>query len=318
MQSDTGVEDHTLSALSHEMMDLLRTCGWECVVVRPAVNQKLYNRILGIGNTPVYPGTTSMRWCTRSTKIDPMDQWREENSSGLTLTGLRLGESKMRDGKIKKGCAAGGECGLPDIDERTYSPLLRWTTCHVIDWLNGDVANEVTSIMGDVFRLTRKLVEIYRVQSVPTLEGWDPVVSAARFGCQGCPAIEESAVAPKSVVARNGAGSPLNEIYAVWHEARLFKNRCFATAERMAEKSRGQKLPGPIRMAVRKILFERIMDIQRRSGVVLVTPEDEAFIRDCWERKVYPRDWSEADELNPMPEDAPLFDTLLAPASKQP
>jgi len=39
---------------------------------------------------------------------------------------------------------------------------------------------------------------------------------------------------------------------------------------------------------------------------VLVRPEDIAFIHDCWERKVYPRGWSEADELvEPMAD--PLF-----------
>lgn len=51
------------------------------------------------------------------------------------------------------------------------------------------------------------------------------------------------------------------------------------------------------------------MNIQRRAGIVLITPEDEAFIRDCWDRKVYPRGWTEADEEQKAPlEDAPLFD----------
>ena len=41
-----------------------------------------------------------------------------------------------------------------------------------------------------------------------------------------------------------------------------------------------------------------IMDIQQRSGVTLITSEDEAFIRQCWADKRYPRGWSEADEYN--------------------
>ena len=61
-------------------------------------------------------------------------------------------------------------------------------------------------------------------------------------------------------------------------------------------------------MAVRKVLFERIMDIQRRAGIVLVTPEDEAFIRKCWADKRYPRGWSELDEATVPPSDAPLYD----------
>jgi DNA sulfur modification protein DndC len=134
VRSDTGVEDPALVAVAEGLTAVLERSGWTCALVRPEIHQRLYNRILGIGNTPVYPGIRLMRWCTRSTKIDPMDAWREGNAPGLTLTGLRLGESAMRDGKLKRSsCAAGGECGIPDPGEGKYSPLLRWTTCQVID-----------------------------------------------------------------------------------------------------------------------------------------------------------------------------------------
>jgi len=49
------------------------------------------------------------------------------------------------------------------------------------------------------------------------------------------------------------------------------------------------------------------LDIQAQSGVTLVTPEDIAFIHDCWERKVYPRGWSEADEATEEPEERNLI-----------
>ena len=101
---------------------------------------------------------------------------------------------------------------------------------------------------------------------------------------------------------RNGEGHPLNELYDVWFEARLPQNRCVNL------KKGRVGMPGPIRLEARKRLFARVMDVQARAGVVLVTPEDEAFIRRCWADKVYPRGWSEADELTPMPADAPLFD----------
>jgi DNA sulfur modification protein DndC len=307
VQSDTGVEDAGLQAVSAAMMDLLRGCGWECVVVRPETRQKLYPRILGIGNIPIHPGITSMRWCTRSTKIDPMERWRKEHSSGLTLTGLRMGESKMRDGKlIRRGCSAGGECGIPDSSDRTYSPLLNWTTCHVIDWLNGMVAKDVSKVMGDVFALTRQLVEIYGVRiGQPTFDWSEPEIKAARFGCIGCPAIQVEAFAPPSVVARYGEGSPLLELYSVWFDARRRRNRLF----RPLEMKRGNAKKdgyGPIKLSFRPLLFERVMCIQRRAGVTLITPEDEAFIRQCWRDKVYPKGWSEADEAI-LPPNGPLY-----------
>jgi len=301
VQSDTQVEYEMLTAISQDMMTLLRKSGWECVVVLPKIHEKLYNRILGIGNTPIHPGIRSMRWCTRSTKIDPMNRWRAEHSSGLTLTGLRLGESSMRDGKIKKrGCAAGGECGIPDPAEDNYSPLLNWTVCHVIDWLNGAVSKNVRGVMGDIFAVTQRLVNIYGVKvTQDNFEFGDPTVSASRFGCIGCPAIEASRHAPTSVIARHGADSPIGELYDVWFEARRPASRLWGPNWR--------RQFGPIKMSVRKHLFARVMDIQRRAGVTLITPEDEAFIRECWAKKVYPRGWSEEDEGREPPTQEPLF-----------
>jgi len=295
VQSDTMVEEPHLQAIARDTVSVLEASGWECAMVEPEINQKLYNRILGIGNTPVHAGGGRfMRWCTRATKIGPMNRWRKEHSSGLVLTGLRLGESMDRDTKIKKagGCAAGGECGIPPATANTYSPIVNWSTCIVIDWLMGKVPRRCRDLMKDILPTTKRLVEIYEV-SIGQDGLWEDAgreVSAARFGCIGCPAISSERFAPKSTVKRNkGRLSALNEIYDVWFEARRRDNRL------VSPRTGGR---GPIKMAVRKILFARIMDIQRRAGVILVSPEDEAFIRQCWQDKVYPRGWSEADEEN--------------------
>lgn len=308
VQSDTGVEDAALMSLSAKLTTDLKKTGWTCAVVKPAVHEKLYNRILGIGNTPVHPGGRTMRWCTRSTKIDPMDRWRKVNATGLVLTGRRIGESAMRDAKINRhGCSAGGECGIPEESANTYDPILRWTTCQVIDWLRGHVGREVVSVMQDFYQTTAQLVELYGViigQSglVFSDGSVDPEVVSGRFGCYGCPAIS-SGSAPKATVKRNGTESPLNELHDVIAEARMRRNRCYG--------SRIGKEYGPVKMEVRKRLFERVMDIQRRAGVVLITPSDARFIRKCWRNKVYPRGWREEDELVIDPaelERFPLFE----------
>lgn len=306
VQSDTGVEDPGLMAVSAKMVAALRASGWECAMVEPKISERLYNRILGIGNTPIFPGVQGMRWCSRSTKIEPMKRWRKSNAGGLTLTGLRLGESAMRDRKIKSSCAAGGECGLPMPDETTYSPILHWPLCSVIDWLQGYVDRSIRSTMGDLSAITRELLAIYDVKvDRNVFEFADPIVEAARFGCVGCPAIQASANAPASSIARYGRESPLNELYDVWFEARRRVNRCWKwRASWTGTSNHGF---GPIKLAVRPVLFERVLDIQRRAGVVLVRPVDEEFIRQCWADKVYPRGWSEADESTVPPEGVELF-----------
>lgn len=297
VMSNTTIEEPDLQSNIDRYLDLMDRSGWDCSVVTPEIHEKLYNRILGIGNQPIHPGIRNFRWCTRSTKTDPMDRWRIDNPSGLTLIGLRWGESAMRDGKLmKRGCEAGGECGIPDPDERTYAPILEWKTCQVIDWLSGHVDKNVRKVIADILKVTKQLVEVYEVKwGQSGFEFHEQEIDTARFGCRGCPAIEVGPDAPRSVVSRNGKDSPLNEIYSVWHLARLPKSRL------MRVDDDGNVTYGPIKMAVRWHLFALIMDIQRRAGVVLITPEDEAFIRQCWENKVYPRCWSEADELTEEP-----------------
>jgi 3'-phosphoadenosine 5'-phosphosulfate sulfotransferase (PAPS reductase)/FAD synthetase len=304
--SDTGVEYEILREVTADMLALLRASGWECTVVEPRINEKLYNRIFGIGNTPIHAGATRMRWCTRSTKIDPMNRWRKEAGAVVALTGLRWGESKMRDGKLRRaGCGAGGECGIPEPDTMTYSPIINWTTCNVVDWLSGMVERPVRNLMGDVFEITGRLGRAYGIKFGETGFGWEPPeVQTMRFGCIGCPAISATGQAPASAKKHDGHAALL-ELYALWEEARKPENRL--------HRANIQRFGGPIRIEARKRLFVKLMDIQRRAGIVLVTPEDEAFIRDCWERKVYPRGWSEADESTPIPA-GPLFNVEVANA----
>ncbi len=305
VRSDTGVEETNLMAVSWELTDLLRSFGWDCGVVRPEVHERLYTQILGRGLPPIHPGIRRMRWCTRSTKIDPMARWKggvtEDGAAPLSVTGLRLGESAMRDGKLKKSfCAAGGECGIPDPGEGRYSPLLNWKLCHVVDWLSGNVGKAVRDAMEDVFEVTRKLVAIYGIATATNLFEEEEIISTARFGCIGCPAIGAEANAPLSVKRRNGFQSPLNELYDVWFEARQPQNR-------LVWNEGGKSGMGALKMETRKRLFSRVMDIQQRAGVVLITPEDEAYIRQCWADKTYPRYWSAADE-EVTPSLGPLFD----------
>lgn len=233
-----------------------------------------------------------------------MNRWRKANAGGLILTGRRLGESTKRDEKIKAhSCSAGGECGIPAPGKDTHDPILNWSTCQVIDWLNGHVAKEVRDVMADVFAVTRELVKIYGViVRRNVFEGFDPEVEAGRFGCYGCPAIGGMRGAPSATIKRNGVSSPLNELHDVMDEARKRRNRLWG--------GRIGKEFGPLKMEVRKALFARVMDIQERSGVVLITAEDEDFIRSCWTNKVYPRGWSEEDEAVEVPSDFPLFDMV--------
>jgi hypothetical protein len=205
----------------------------------------------------------------------------------IGLSGVRWGESDVRDGKLKAGgCAAGGECGLPETGDGVYGPIITWQTCKVLEWLGGAEADT----MPDLAPLMKSLLDIYEAkqQDVPDLFGAPPKVTALRFGCIGCPAISNEKIT-KAKRHQNHGYVHLRRIYDIWDRLYNKTNRCLRLKE-------GQYRSGPIRLEASKRYFAELLDIQNQSGVALVTEEDEAFIRGCWERKVYPRGWSEADE----------------------
>lgn len=313
VMSDTTVEFPFLRGIADRLMAALAKCGWECQVVTPPVNQRLYCRIFGIGVTPVHPGNrTRMRWCSRATKINPMTRYAKTLAEDvLQLSGVRWGESDVRDGKLKaKGCAAGGECGLPEPGDRVTAPIITWKMCQVIDWLSG--REGVADAMPDTVGLTRELVEVYNVKTadVGFLTATPPPSTALRFGCIGCPAISNVKVTRSKEAANHPEWSHLRRIYGVWDALYNKANRCCRLRTDTYRKQ-NKNWPkgwnpdygyGPLRMEARKQYFPEILDIQDKAKVTLVTPEDIAFVHECWEKKVYPRGWSEADEsVQPPP-----------------
>lgn len=318
VMSDTGVEYPFLRVIADKLMAALSATGWQCEVVTPKINERLYNRIFGVGNTPIHPGGRKMRWCTRSTKIDPMKRFsRKVADDVIQLSGVRWGESANRDGKLKSGgCAAGGECGLPDPGEGVFGPIITWKTCKVVEWLSGEAGDDVSNVIADLLPIMCKLVDVYEVKrGQEDLFGELTAVQALRFGCVGCPAITRERVIAGSAGREHPNWMHLRRIQAeLWPALYLRKNRCCHMRTKPAKKPKnpsvGDQSPtlgfGPLRMTARKYYFAELLDIQEKAGVTLVTPEDIAFIHDCWERKVYPRGWSEADELT-VPPDETLY-----------
>ncbi len=303
--SDTRVEYPFLRGIADAVMEILTASGWRCEIVTPPVNQRLYCRIFGVGNTPIHPGGRRMRWCTRATKIDPMKAFaRTLGEDVLQLSGVRYGESEIRDAKLhKSSCAAGGECGLPDPGEGVCGPLLSWKLCKVLEWLGGKAG--VSDVIGDLLPHMARLLEVYDVKATgDDLFGQPPVTTHMRFGCIGCPAISNEKVTKSSEGRKHPLFVHLRRIYGIWQALYLAENRCCRVQGHpkfSARKVGNQIGVGPLRMEVRKRYFAEFLAIQADAGVVLVTPEDEAFIRDCWARKVYPRGWSQEDELVRLP-----------------
>jgi hypothetical protein len=150
--------------------------------------------------------------------------------------------------------------------------------------------------MADLIPIMRQLVDVYEVRKgQENLFGVPPKVTSMRFGCIGCPAISNEKITESKQGRKHPQWQHIKRIYEIWGELYKRENRCVRFCD-------GKWSRGPIKITARQRYFSKLLDIQEKSGVTLVTPEDIAFIHDCWDRKVYPRGWSEADELVVEPE----------------
>jgi DNA sulfur modification protein DndC len=220
LYADTRLELPPLHINATMLMKQLSDRGFNCQVVQAEIDKRFLVYILGRG---VPPPSNTMRWCTSRIKVEPMMKALYDLRSQLLpserllmLTGVRVGESAVRDQRISTSCSKSkAECGqgwmqnetAPQTD--TYAPILHWRLCHVWDWL----------VMMDLHG--------FSVQMVYEAYGGDEAKEiAARTGCMGCP------LASKDVALEYVLGmkewkylKPVEGLRALYTEWRSFSNR---------------------------------------------------------------------------------------------
>jgi DNA sulfur modification protein DndC len=301
--ADTRQELPPIQAAAEAIMEKLRQRNWIKVhVVRAPIDKRFMVYILGRGVPP--PNNNTLRWCTRQIKVEPMAAALEEAiaqmpGSALMITGVREGESAVRDGRIKMSCSKdGAECGqgwyqqvLPEAKGirgrlATLAPILHWRVCIVWDWLKfyapqPEFGGWPTKILADAYG------------------GDDAEEINARTGCIGCPLTEKD-TALETVIATPGWAhlEPLRELKRIYRWMRRPEQRLRKSGvERLKDGSiaKNPQRMGPLTIEARKTALAQILDIQARAGVDLINAEEEARIRELIAAHTFPEKW-EGDE----------------------
>lgn len=319
--ADTRQELPPIQQAAELVMERLRRRNWITMhVVRAPLDQRFLVYILGRGVPP--PNNNTLRWCTRQIKVDPMaaalgDAIAQIDGTALMITGVREGESAVRDGRISMSCSKdGAECGqgwyqqvLPEakgIKGRiaTLAPILHWRVCHVWDWIGRasclpSHGEWPIAIMADAYG------------------GDDAADIAARTGCIACPLTEkDTALEIVIQMPRWSHLAPLLELKPIYRWMRLPAQRHRKSGvERLKDGSiaKNPQRMGPLTLAARSEALERILDIQHRARVDLINAEEEARIRELIAARTFPDKW-EGDEPNATA----WLDSVYADGSTQP
>lgn len=319
--ADTRQELPPIQMAAEQIMARLRLRNWITVhVVRAPLDKRFLVYILGRGVPP--PNNNTLRWCTRQIKVEPMAQALQAeladlSGTALMLTGVRQGESAIRDGRIAMSCSKdGAECGqgwyqqiLPETKGvrgkiATLAPLLHWRVCTVWDWLKvwapmPEFGGWPTQILADAYG------------------GDDAKEINARTGCIGCPLASRDTALETIVEMPAWAHlRPLLELKPLYRWMREPTQRLRkAGLERLKSGAIGKnpQRMGPLTLEAREQALERILDIQARAQVDLINAEELARIRELIAAKTFPNKWS-GDE----PRADTWMDSIYADGSVQP
>jgi DNA sulfur modification protein DndC len=306
--ADTRQELPPLAVAAARIMDELKERGVNVEVVTAPMDKRFMVYILGRGVPP--PNNNTLRWCTRQIKIDPMEaalRARLEDLPGkiLMITGVRLGESAIRDRRIELSCSKdGAECGqgwyqqvLPNASGlrgrlATLSPLLHWRVCHVWEWLRHWAPEQE---FGDWSTAT--IADAYGGNEAEEIN--------ARTGCIGCPLASKDAAL--DTILQNPLWAylePLKGLRDLWRELREPKHRLRKSGlETLASGKTGSnpQRMGPITLVSRLMGLDRVLSIQRainavalergRPTIDLINDQEEARIRELIAVKTWPNGW---------------------------
>jgi DNA sulfur modification protein DndC len=267
LYADTRLELTPLSIAAYRIIEELKAKGYNVRIVMAEMDKRFMVYMLGRGVPP--PNNRTLRWCTQQIKIKPMEMALQEihaqHGKVLMLTGVRQGESAIRDGRISMSCGKdGAECGQGWYQEDksitalsdTLAPLLHWRVCHVWEWLRHWAPQPAYGEWD-----TEIIAEAYG--------GDEAEEKNARTGCIGCPlASKDTALDSIVKMPKWKYLAPLKELRGIYEWLRLLKNRHRMNGEtnKDGELSANPQRVGPIKLDIRLQALDKILGMQERRS----------------------------------------------------
>ena len=297
--SDTLVENPIVKKYMHDSSDHINKSSErdrlniDAQIIYPLPEQTFWSRVIGLGYpTPEPPG---FRWCTERLKIQPMNLFVNEriNESGeiIILLGVRKAESATRNRTITAREIEGRLLNMhSDIKNAyVYNPITEVSNTLVWEFLLKD---DGISPWGSDLKYLFSLYQgenLGEEQSVLGEVDKDkiPVTGNSRFGCWCCTIVRED----KSLLnfIEKGATEliPLRD-FRNWLVS-IRNNPEYRDTKRrdgsVYLKSNGEAGLGPFTLKGRKIILKKLLELQRDTGMELITSDELKTIDQMWDNE---------------------------------
>jgi DNA sulfur modification protein DndC len=316
--ADTRMELIPLWLSAQVIKKQLENRGVKVEIVTAPIDDRFLVYILGRG---VPPPSNTFRWCTGQIKVEPMEvalknYIKEKNKKILMLTGVRLGESAVRDQRINTSCSKdGGECGqgwyqtgLQSDLCSTLAPILHWRVCNVWDWLKIFAPMEKHGGWN-----TELLADAYGGDEAEEIN--------ARTGCIGCPLVEKDKSLDTILKSPKWKYlEPLKRLKVLYREMRYPKHRLRKNGNEFKKDgtlAKNQYRMGPLTLEARKHFLTEIILIQEEvnqnaekfgmSKIDILNSEELIRIGELIAAKTYPNRWSGTELNASVPQEEILY-----------
>ena len=254
-------------------------------ITRPAADQSFWVNLIGRG----YPSPNrNFRWCTDRMKIRPTSHYIKERveHSGqvILLLGVRRSESPTRSatvGRYDNGTRLNKHNDLAGC--MVFRPIVELSTDDVWEFL----AMNHPPWGGS----HSKLINLYRDAGggecpVITQKSDAPAcgTTSSRFGCWTCTVVQKDRSLEGFVESGFKEFGPLLDFRDWLVSIRNDKERRQARRRdgRITIASDGTFIPGPFTMAARHEIFDKLMELEKKTETTLISKEEISLIQAIW------------------------------------
>ncbi len=249
--------------------------GIEVHLLKPPPEQSFWVNIIGRGYPP--PNRT-FRWCTQRLKIDPVSvfvqkrvaQWGE----AILHLGARRAESATRAGTMAKRHLSNGLRRHEDL-ARVWiaNPIEHLTTEEVWAYL----LQKPNAWGGDNRTLYKLYANASGGECPLVVDKHTPSCGNSRFGCWTCTVVERDRASEGLLASGDDRMEALIDFRSVltWY-------RDPANGKRDIRRMNGAEGDGPLHIEARRELLAKLLDLEKESGLPILSEEELFLIQRFW------------------------------------